>query len=74
LPANGAEDQAPSLLLRWDPESATANYEYCIDTIDNDACDVAWVSADAKDAATVNLAENTTYYWQARALDGSNII
>jgi hypothetical protein len=44
--------------------------EYCIDTVDNSACDASWIStASSTEAALSGLTSNTAYYWQARAVN-----
>jgi len=67
-PANGATNQNTTLALWWDPSTDAAEYQYCVDTHDNDACDTNWVSAGANLGVDLSgLAEDTTYYWQVRA-------
>ena len=49
-----------------------ASYEYCYDTTNDDACDPGWVSTGAATSAgRPAWANNTTYYWQVRANNGS---
>jgi hypothetical protein len=44
--------------------------EYCIDTVDNSACDASWIStASSTEAAISGLTSNTAYYWQVRAVN-----
>ncbi len=67
-PANGATDQNTTLALWWDPSTDAVEYQYCLDTIANDACDTGWISAGANLGVDVSdLAANTIYYWQVRA-------
>ena len=72
-PANGAQNLANILRLRWAASEEAATYQYCIDTIDNDACDRDWVDAGSSTAARARLAERTTYYWQVRALKDGEV-
>ena len=73
LPADGAENQPVSLLLKWDSSDTATSYEYCIDTLDNNACDTGWVDTGTANFAIVNLTGNTVYYWNVRASDGAGI-
>ena len=69
-PSNGAIDQPLSLTLDWDPSNGAASYEYCYDTIDNHECDGVWVSTGLNTNAVIGgLSDDTTYYWQVRALN-----
>jgi extracellular elastinolytic metalloproteinase len=67
-PADGATDQPYDLQLSWNASLNATSYEYCVDTTDNDACDGGWTTANAGTSADLTgLANDTTYYWQARA-------
>jgi hypothetical protein len=72
-PMDGAQDQLLSLRLTWHSNHAAADYEYCVDTLNNDICDTAWESAGKSTSANVQLEANTLYYWQARARIASNV-
>jgi uncharacterized protein YjiK len=68
-PTNGATDQPLNLTLSWEAASQATGYEYCYDTSDDAACS-AWVDAGtATSAAISDLAVDTTYYWQVRAVN-----
>lgn len=67
-PPHGAINQNTTLALGWGASIDAAEYEYCLDTTDNDACDTNWVSTGTNLGVDLSgLAENTTYYWQVRA-------
>ena len=67
-PANAAVKQSSSPTLRWNASSAAASYEYCLDTINNSACDTAWHSTGAATSQALSgLAHGVRYYWQVRA-------
>ncbi len=69
-PADSAPGQPTTLTLVWGASSGATDYELCVDTVDNDACDGAWSSTGgATSAALVGLAEPTTHAWQARAVN-----
>jgi serine protease len=71
-PADAAGGQAPSLSLTWGISAGAASYAYCLDTVDNHACDGLWTSTGAEPGAALSgLAYNTTYYWQAQAVNAS---
>jgi hypothetical protein len=67
-PDNNAIDQSTNSTLNWVVSSGASEYEYCIDTSDNDACNSAWFSTGSQtQAAIADLSILTTYYWQVRA-------
>ena len=43
LPVNGATNRPLSLTLHWTTSSGANSYRYCIDTINNAACDTGWM-------------------------------
>jgi formylglycine-generating enzyme required for sulfatase activity len=72
-PADGATDQATTLVLDWEESSEAVDYEYCYDITDDDACSI-WVSAAVTSQMTLNGLENdTTYYWQVRAINAAGM-
>ncbi|HUI89189.1 MAG TPA: CHAP domain-containing protein, partial [Anaerolineales bacterium] len=66
-PGNGAKAQSPSPTLSWGTSSGATSYEYCYDTINNDACDTSWISTTTTTASLSGLDNNAVYYWQVRA-------
>jgi hypothetical protein len=69
-PSNGAIEQPLSLVLNWGSSVGASSYEYCYDTIDNHECDGVWVSTGMNtNAAVSGLSDDTTYFWQVRALN-----
>lgn len=70
-PQNGAVDYATRPTLRWDSSLGASRYEYCIDTTNDNACS-NWISTGTETSIMVmDLANNTTYYWQVRAVNSS---
>ena len=69
LPDDGSyTDMAP--VLQWGGSDGILRYDYCVDTVDNSACDTAWISAGSSTGATPdNLTNNRTHYWQVRAVN-----
>jgi len=46
------------------------SYEYCLDTVNNNACDTGWISTGAtRSVSRSGLSARTTYYWQVRAVN-----
>lgn len=69
-PADGATDQDLVLGLWWVPSEWATNYEYCIDTTNDNACS-SWISTGINNyAVPPQLTPGTTYYWQVRAWNG----
>ena len=60
------------MTLRWGASSNASSYEYCVDTVNNNACDGTWVSVGvATSVAPSGLLSARTYYWQVRAVNAS---
>ncbi len=58
------------LTLAWSASAGVARYDYCFDTVNNNLCDGAWLSAGTATSATLpQLTYNTPYYWQVRAVN-----
>ena len=69
-PANGVRDVPTTAALSWQGYAGVAYYRYCIDTIDNDSCDTAWIDAGTSTSVTVSgLRRATTYYWMVEAVN-----
>ncbi|MBV6396821.1 MAG: hypothetical protein HFACDABA_02423 [Anaerolineales bacterium] len=67
-PANSTTDRPVSVTVSWAASNGATSYEVCYDTINNGACDGAWISNGASTSRILNnLNAGTTYYWQARA-------
>jgi hypothetical protein len=69
-PANGATGQSNTATLSWNASAGAANYDYCYDTTNDDACSV-WHGAGASTSVGLSgLIAGTTYYWHVRAVSG----
>jgi uncharacterized protein YjiK len=68
-PLNEAENQPLSLVFSWTPSPGASEYQYCLDTSNDDACTI-WLSTGTASSAVIsNLSVATPYYWQVRAVD-----
>jgi hypothetical protein len=68
-PANESVNQSASPILSWGASSGATSYEYCYDTTNDNACST-WTDNGAAVSKTLSgLKFNTTYYWQARAIN-----
>jgi hypothetical protein len=69
IPQDGATNQPTVLVLDWTDSTGAVSYEYCYDTTDDDAC-TTWISTGSTSSANLSgLSNDTTYYWQVRAIN-----
>jgi hypothetical protein len=69
-PLDNEQSQPPWPTLSWSASSGAADYQYCIDTTDDDQCNDTWTSSDHETSVRLNgLAANTMYYWQVQAIN-----
>jgi predicted outer membrane repeat protein len=66
-PTNGALVAPTNQSLQWNSSVGAIDYEYCMDSINNNSCDTNWTGTYDTNAALQNLPLNTTFYWQVRA-------
>jgi hypothetical protein len=66
-PADGS--YAPmSTMVTWEASTGATGYSLCYDTVDNDLCDVSWITLSNVTGASLTVTgNNVTYYWQVRA-------
>jgi hypothetical protein len=66
-PANGATGVAVNPTLSWGASSGATSYQYCYAT--TSGC-TSWVSTGTATSVSLSgLSNNTTYYWQVRAVN-----
>ncbi len=75
-PSNGATNQLTNNLgLSWDASPGATQYELCYDIINDNACNGSWQNMGSVTGTTITgLLNNTTYYWQVRAFNGSSYL
>jgi hypothetical protein len=70
-PTVGVSGQAAGVTLSWAKSSSASRYEYCADTTNDNACS-NWVNAGTATSVSLSkLTNNTTYYWQVRAVNAT---
>jgi len=68
MPTDGAMWQVLQPTMAWEVAPGATSYEYCYDTVDDDACNTVWSSTtDLSKTPDTALPKGTTYYWQVRA-------
>jgi hypothetical protein len=75
-PPNGATGVAvnPTTLSWGTAAGGGVEYRYCVDTIDNGACDAGWAGTGAATSVPhFGQSPDTTYYWQVQAYNGDGI-
>ncbi len=73
-PIDGALNQPPSLTLTWGTSAGAASYSYCIDSIDDDACNATWISTGTVASKALTGLTAGTRYWQVRATNAAGTI
>jgi len=74
-PTDSAFWQPTNPTLTWLASPFATSYQYCIDTLDNNTCDTAWINiGNNTSIGLVGLTDGVTYYWQARASNGLGMI
>ncbi len=66
-PADGANGQATSLTLTWEPSQNASSYEYCYDTSHDIYC-TGWTPTGSTSVGIGGLTPGTTYSWHVRAI------
>lgn len=70
-PANGSTGVSLSPVLSWTASANATEYEYCYDTTPDGECS-NWISTGTDNyAGLFGLQQGATYYWQARAWNGT---
>jgi hypothetical protein len=72
-PANGATGVSSTPTLSWGGV-AGASFQLCVDTTNNNACDVSWQTLGSATSSTLATLPAGTYYWQVRAVTSSGTI
>ncbi len=68
-PTSGLTNQT-DITLTWSAASGAYKYYYCVDKVNNNACDGTWVDNGTKTSKWLSgLDPLATYYWQVRAVN-----
>ena len=60
-----------SVTLAWDTAVGATSYAYCVSTTKG-TCSGGWTSTGTATSVSISgLASGTTYYWQARGVNGA---
>ena len=65
-PAPGAILTSNAALLSWSAVEGASFYEVCVDTVNNQLCDAAWISNALSTVRTLTGLTDGAYYWQVR--------
>ena len=69
-PPNGATGQPLFPTLSWQDSAGAVGYEYCYDMVNDGVCaGDRWIPSGTVALPPNDLVNNTTYYWQVRAID-----
>ncbi len=71
MPANNALKQPVNPTLKWGASAGAMEYQYCVDEVNNNACDTSWKTTPFTSVNLSGLTNNQTYYWQVRAYNGT---
>ncbi|MFZ5879909.1 MAG: S-layer homology domain-containing protein, partial [Chloroflexota bacterium] len=66
-PSNGSLSQPANPTLSWAASNGALTYEYCYDTINDNACNGAWTNVGTNTSAGLSGLTTGMYYWQVRA-------
>ncbi len=72
-PADDATSQLLNVKLDWDASAGAVSYEYCIDTLNDNACSTWNSTGTATEIMQTGLDTATTYYWHVRAINAYGI-
>ena len=73
-PATGTFVNSQTPTLSWQASAGAASYAYCIDTVNNAACDTSWINVGTNTSAVTSLLNgSSTYYWEVEAINPGGI-
>lgn len=72
-PPNGATNQSNCPVLSWEAGANATGYQVCVDGTTTNSCSTVWKQTIVPGARVYNLAPNTTYFWQAYAVNSSSM-
>lgn len=69
-PLYGAMSPLEGTVLRWGTTTPVDEYEYCVDTTNNNLCDTEWISTGTNTQIGIDIPAEGKYFWQVRAVKG----
>ncbi len=66
-PLNLATNQPTGPVLTWGASVTATSYAYCIDTVNDNACNATWISTGPLTTVALTGKAPGTYYWQVSA-------
>ena len=66
-PATGSTGLPLIPTLSWTASTGAFNYDYCLDTTNDNACSTSWTNLTSTSVVLPRLNSGTTYYWNVRA-------
>jgi hypothetical protein len=66
-PTNGATNQLSNPTLSWGSSSNVVNYQFCIDTSNNNTCNASWINTGTTASVALTGLTPATYYWQVQS-------
>jgi FtsP/CotA-like multicopper oxidase with cupredoxin domain len=70
-PANGATNQPTNPTLSWGSSNNVVYYQYCLDTVNDNACNATWISTSATASVALIGLTPGTHYWQVSATNAT---
>ena len=69
-PIESPTHQPAALTLDWGDALGATEYKYCIDTVNDNACNTSWISTGSNSQVSISgLAYNTIFRWQVKAIN-----
>ena len=69
-PLSAAMSPLEGTILRWGTTTPVDEYEYCVDTTNNNLCDTEWISTGTNTLVEIDIPAEGKYFWQVRAVNG----
>lgn len=73
-PINNAAGQPTNISISWSGVNGASYYLYCLDTLNNSACDNSWNLSSTTSVTVTGLVPGNTYYWEVVAVKPSEAL